>query len=166
MFTNVTANAYQRRLNAGFSKVCAILKLCTIESLKCIWEFTHRFVIVVTFPRPETWRWMKPTVIGCLTCRSKGLMGGPWLNNAAIYCRPSSVSLNVCLRKTCARWAGRSIFNNYWDFQAQPSLGFTENGPKKRKYPVSGSCVDESALLMSEVRGEWTDWLQMIERQQ
>ncbi len=42
----------------------------------------------------------------------------------------------------------------YWDFHAQLSLGFTENGPKKRKYPVSGSCVDEIALLMSEVRGE------------
>ncbi len=26
--------------------------------------------------------------------------------------------------------------------------------PKRRKYPVSGSCVDENALLMSEVRGE------------
>ncbi len=25
----------------------------------------------------------------------------------------------------------------YWDFHAQPSLGFTENGLKKRKYPVS-----------------------------
>ncbi len=37
---------------------------------------------------------------------------------------------------------------------------------EKRKYPVSGSCVDEKALLMSEVRGEWTDWLEMIERQQ
>ncbi len=54
----------------------------------------------------------------------------------------------------------------YWDFHAQPSLGFTENGPKKRKYPVSGSCVDENVLLMSEDRGEWTDWLEMIERQQ
>ncbi len=54
----------------------------------------------------------------------------------------------------------------YWDFHAQPSLGFTENGLKKRKYPVSGSCVDENALLMSEVRGEWADWLEMIERQQ
>ncbi len=36
-------------------------------------------------------------------------------------------------------------------FHTQPSLGFTENGPKKRKYPVSG---------------EWADWLEMIERQQ
>ncbi len=40
----------------------------------------------------------------------------------------------------------------YCDFYAQPSLGFTENGPKKRTNPVSGSCVDENALLMSEVR--------------
>ncbi len=54
----------------------------------------------------------------------------------------------------------------YRDFHAQPSLGFTENGLKKRKYPVSGSCVDENALLMSEVREEWADWLGMIERQQ
>ncbi len=54
----------------------------------------------------------------------------------------------------------------YWDFHTQPSLGFTENGQKKRKYPVSDSCVDENALLMSEVRGEWADWLEMIERQQ
>ncbi len=30
----------------------------------------------------------------------------------------------------------------------------TENGLKKRKYTVNGSCVDENALLMSEVRGE------------
>ncbi len=42
----------------------------------------------------------------------------------------------------------------YWDFHAQPSLGFTENGPKKRKYPVSGSCVDENPLLMSEENGQ------------
>ncbi len=43
----------------------------------------------------------------------------------------------------------------YWDFHTQPSLGFTQNGPNKRKYPVSGIFVDVSALLMSEVRGEW-----------
>ncbi len=54
----------------------------------------------------------------------------------------------------------------YWDFHVQPSLRFTENGLKKRKYPVSGSCVDENTLLMSEVRGEWTIWLEMIEKQQ
>ncbi len=67
-----------------------------------------------------------------------------------------------------SRRAGLSISKSadLLGFHAQPSLGFTENGPKKRKYPVSGSCVDENALLMSEVRGEWADWLEMIERQQ
>ncbi|MDF4400851.1 hypothetical protein P3406_24220 [Vibrio parahaemolyticus] len=57
-----------------------------------------------------------------------------------------------------ARLAGLSI---YWDFHTQPSLGFTEDGPKKSKYPVS-----QNALLMPEVRGEWPDWFKMIERQQ
>ncbi len=52
------------------------------------------------------------------------------------------------------------------DFTTHPSLGLTENGLKKRKYPESCMCVDENALLMSEVRGEWVDWLEMIERQQ
>ncbi len=65
------------------------------------------------------------------------------------------------------RRAGLSISQtaDLLDFHAQPSLGFTKNGLNKRKYPVSGSCVDENALLMSEVRGEWANWLEMIERQ-
>ncbi len=66
-----------------------------------------------------------------------------------------------------ARWAVW-VFQKLlicWDFHAQPSLGFTEYGPKNRKYSVSGS-VDKNALLMSEVRGEWADWLEIIERQQ
>ncbi len=41
---------------------------------------------------------------------------------------------------------------------------FTENCPEKRKYPVSGSCVDGNGL--EEVKGEWADWLEMKERQQ
>jgi len=53
----------------------------------------------------------------------------------------------------------------YWDFHAQPSLGFTEYGPKERKYPVSGSSVGKNALLMPEVRGEWPDRFELIERQ-
>ncbi len=55
-----------------------------------------------------------------------------------------------------ARRAGLSIQKMliYWDFHAQPSLGFIENGPKKRKYPVSGSCVNENAFLMSEENGQ------------
>ncbi len=66
------------------------------------------------------------------------------------------------------RRAGLSISKPliYWDFHAQPCLGFTENGLKKRKYPVRASCVEENALLMTEVREEWADWLEMIERQQ
>ncbi len=39
VFTNVTANAYQSRLNAGFPKICEIFKVCAIESLKYIREF-------------------------------------------------------------------------------------------------------------------------------
>ncbi len=67
-----------------------------------------------------------------------------------------------------ARRAGLSISEtaDLLGFSRSTISGFTENGPKKRKYPVSGSCVDENALLMSEVRGEWADWLEMIERQQ
>ncbi len=57
-------------------------------------------VIVATFPRPKTWSWTKQTVIGCLTCRSNGLMGGPWPMKAAMDSRPSAVSLKVWLRET------------------------------------------------------------------
>ncbi len=56
-------------------------------------SFTHRSVIVATFPRPETWRWTKQTVIGCLIWWSNGLMGGPWPIKVVIYSRPSVVSL-------------------------------------------------------------------------
>ncbi len=55
---------------------------------------------MATFPRPKTWRWTKRTVIGCLTCQSNGIMGGPWPMKAAIYSRPSAVSLKVWLCKT------------------------------------------------------------------
>ncbi len=67
-----------------------------------------------------------------------------------------------------ARRAGLSISQttDLLGFSHTTISRFTENGPKKRKYPVSGSCVDENVLLMSEDRGEWTDWLEMIERQQ
>ncbi len=36
----------------------------------------------------------------------------------------------------------------------------------KEKISSERSCVDENALLMSEVRGEWADWLEIIEKQQ
>ncbi len=108
MFTNVTMNAYQGQLNTGFSKVCEIFKVCGIESSKYIREF----VIVATFPCPEMWCWMKQTVICCLTCRSNGLMGGPWPMNAAIYSRPSAISLKVWLRRI--RLPKNSAGKNIW----------------------------------------------------
>ncbi len=53
-----------------------------------------------------------------------------------------------------ARRAGLSISKTSdllgFSCKMKASPGFTENGPKKRKYLVSGSCVDENALLMSE----------------
>ncbi len=44
----------------------------------------------------------------------------------------------------------------YWNFHTPPYLWFTENGPKKRKYPVMlyntilWDIVHKNALLMSE----------------
>ncbi len=39
VFTAVMTSAYQDQLNAGFSKVCEIFKVCGIESLKYVREF-------------------------------------------------------------------------------------------------------------------------------
>lgn len=38
------------------------------------------------------------------------------------------------------------------EFHRQPSLGFTENGLKKRTYPVNGICADKNCLV--DVRGQ------------
>ncbi len=109
-FTNVTTSAYQDQLNAGFPKVCEIFKVCGIESLKYVWEFHTPVCYCGDISTPETWRWTKQTVIGCLTCQLNGLMGGPWPINAAIYSRPSAVSLKVWLHETsvgvtgCGGW--------------------------------------------------------------
>ncbi len=43
---------------------------------------------------------------------------------------------------------------------------FTENGLKKRNTKWTAVVWTKNALLMSEVRGEWADGLEMIERQQ
>lgn len=51
----------------------------------------------------------------------------------------------------------------YWDLHLEPSAGFTENGLINRK---SGRSVGEDAMLMQEVRGGWSDWFRMTERQQ
>lgn len=52
------------------------------------------------------------------------------------------------------RQAGQRI-SQTWIF-TQPSLRFTENGPKRRGYPVKGSQQRENAFVMPEVREKWT----------
>lgn len=44
-------------------------------------------------------------------------------------------------------------------------VGFTENGPEKRKFPVSGSSLCKNALWMPEISGKWQDCFKLIERQ-
>lgn len=46
-------------------------------------------------------------------------------------------------------------------FPKQSSQG-SGNDMKRRKYPVSGSSLCENALFMSEVRGELSDWSELI----
>ena len=67
-----------------------------------------------------------------------------------------------------ARRAGLSISEtaDLLGFSRTTISRVTENGPKKRKFPVSGTSLGENALLKPEVRGEWPDWFKMIERQQ
>ncbi len=54
-----------------FSKVCEIFKVRSIESLKYVHEFHTPVCNCGNISTPETWRWTKRTMIGCLTCRSK-----------------------------------------------------------------------------------------------
>ncbi len=108
VFTTVTTSAYQDKLNAGFSKVCEIFKVCGIESLNCVREFYTPVCYCGDIFTPETWRWTKRTVIGCLTCRSNGLMGGPWPMKAAMDSRPSAISL----RETIENITFCSLFTN------------------------------------------------------
>lgn len=44
------------------------------------------------------------------------------------------------------------------------TLGWTENGPWKRTYPMSGSCVDD-ALWIWEDRWGQADWVQLSQQQ-
>lgn len=53
-----------------------------------------------------------------------------------------------------AKRTGLSILLLYWDLHIQTSLGFIDNGPKKRKCPVSNCSQGENSFLMSEVREE------------
>ncbi len=99
VFTTVMTSAYQDQLNAGFSKVCEIFKVCGMESLKYVREF---FTPVYYCGDISTPRNVMMNEMNCdwLTCQSKSLMGGPWPMKAAMDSRPSAVSLKVWLRKT------------------------------------------------------------------
>ncbi len=96
VFTNVTKNAYQDQLNAGFSKVCEIFKVCGIESLKYVREFYTPVCYCgdISTPRNVT---LNETNCDWLFDMS---VGRPWPMKAAIYSRPSAVSLKFWLRKT------------------------------------------------------------------
>ncbi len=103
VFTNGTTNAYQGQLNAGFSKVCEIFKVCGIESLKYVQEF-HTLGPVcycgdISTPRNVT---LNKTNCDWLFDMSvkRPYMGRTWPMKAAIYSRPSAVSLKVWLRET------------------------------------------------------------------
>lgn len=56
-----------------------------------------------------------------------------------------------------ARQAGVSVSGtaDLLGFHAQPSVGFTENDLKKRKYPVNSGSQGENASLVTEVSGEF-----------
>lgn len=51
-------------------------------------------------------------------------------------------------------------------FHTKPSLGFTENGLKNRKYPVIRSFVGDIALLMAGTKGHGSHLFKLIKRQQ
>ncbi len=79
-----------------FSKVCEIFQVCGIESLKYIREF-HTPVCYcgdISMPRNVT---LNET--NCDWLFDMSVMGGPWPMKAAIYSRPSAVSLKVWLRE-------------------------------------------------------------------
>lgn len=50
------------------------------------------------------------------------------------------------------RWS--EYFGN-WDFPTQLYLGFTDNGPTRRKYPVRDRYLGEISLLVSEITGKY-----------
>ncbi len=91
MFTTVTMSTYDQ-LNAGFSKVCEICKVHSIDSVKWVLHtgllFWERFDVAQT---KHDWL-LYLSVIWPL--------GGPWPFKAAKVPSPPAVSLKVWLRET------------------------------------------------------------------
>ncbi len=93
--TKLTTSACQDQLNAEFSKVCENFKVRGIESYPrvlhtglLLWQHFHA---------PKHDCGTKRNVIGCFTCQSYGLLGGPWPSKVP---RPSAVSLKVWISET------------------------------------------------------------------
>lgn len=98
-----------------------------------------------------------------------------WISTPALDGKKEELSV---FERGMVVWARQAEnFRNCWPtwILMYKYLWGSENGPKKRiyseniqlplRYPLSGNCVKEKFLLMWEFRGEWADWLEMIERQ-
>ncbi len=100
VFTNVTTSAYQDQINAGFSKVCEIFKVRGIESLKYVREFHTPVCYCGNISTPRNVTLNKTNCDWLFDMSVKRPHGRPWPMKAAIYSRPSAVSLKVWLRET------------------------------------------------------------------
>ncbi len=85
VFTTVTTDAYQDQINARFSKVHEIFKVCGIESLKYVREFYTSVCYYRDISTPQS-------ELQLFDMWVKGLMGGPWPIKANT---PQAVSLLV-----------------------------------------------------------------------
>ncbi len=101
MFTNVMANSLSESTKCWiFQIVCEIFKVRSIESLKIHPESSHTGLLsVAQFQRPEMWT-LNKTSCDLLFDSLSNSWAGPWPMNAAIYSRPSAVSLRVWLCET------------------------------------------------------------------
>lgn len=54
------------------------------------------------------------------------------------------------------------LSSNRVSVSALSSPKFAGNGTKKIKYPVSNNSLELNALLVPELSGKWTDWLEII----
>ncbi len=102
VFTNVTANVYQSQLNAGFSKVCEIFKVCGIESLKYIREFHTPVCYCGEISTPRNVMLYETNCVWLFDMSVKRPHGRALANEwaLAIYSRTSAISLKVWLRET------------------------------------------------------------------